>query len=83
MSWFESPRHRRSYTDMYFAEPQHTLWGFDDPLCRISYIKVPINSREFDSAKRNSQHPDFLNQNPKYEEDGEQGYRDHTERCSG
>ena len=74
MSWFESPRHRRSYTDTYYAEPQHTLWGFDDPLCRISYIKVPINSVYFSAALNNSQ---------KAEEEGEQGYCDHTERCSG
>ena len=51
MSWFESPRHRRSHTDMYFAEPQHTLWGFDNPLCRISYIKVPTDSVYFRTAK--------------------------------
>ena len=55
MSWFESPRHHRSHTHMYFAKPQHTLWGFNNPLCRISYIKMPINSKKFRCAIENSQ----------------------------
>ena len=55
MSWFERPRHRRPHTIQYFADPQYTLWGFDDPLCRISYIKVPIDSDYFSQAIHNSE----------------------------
>jgi len=40
----------------------------------LSFMAVPINSVYFSSALKNAQ---------KAEEDGEQGYRDHTERCSG
>jgi len=40
ISWFESPRHTRSWSDVYFAQAEHTRWGlgpYGYPHCRISY----------------------------------------------
>ena len=58
MSWFESARHTRSHTDMYFAQAEHTHWGFEPygyPHCRISYVQVPVDSPEYTSAVGNSE----------------------------
>ena len=58
MSWFESARHTRSWTDMYFAQAEHTRWGFEPygyPHCRISYVQVPVDSPEYTSAVENSE----------------------------
>ena len=55
MSWFESKRHHKSHTDMYFAEEEHTRWGHCDELCRISVVKVHTYSNEYVSAVENSE----------------------------
>ena len=54
MSWYDSPRHRVSHTDMYYLEPHHTHWGFSNELCRITLIRVGIDSNEYKSAVGNS-----------------------------
>ena len=58
MSWFKSARHTRSWSDMYFAQAEHTRWGFEPygyPHCRISYVQVPVDSPEYTSAVENSE----------------------------
>ena len=56
MSWYESPRHTRSHTSMYYTRPQDVLWGFepncvgDHSDCRIEFIRVREDSREYQMA---------------------------------
>ena len=54
MSWYDSPRHRKSHTDMYYLKQHHTYWGFDDPLCRIQLIQVRTDTDKYYSALMNS-----------------------------
>ena len=58
-SWFDSKRHRKSHTDMYYKELKDTLWVFDscdykNGLARVEVIKVSKNTNEYDSAVNNS-----------------------------
>ena len=39
---------------MYYLEPHHTHWGFSNELCRITLIRVGIDSNEYKSAVGNS-----------------------------
>lgn len=55
MSWYDSPRHRKSHTDMYYMRPEDTLWGFDNPDCRIHFIRVCDQSKEYRMARHNSE----------------------------
>ena len=57
-SWFETKRHKKSHTDMYFKELKDTLWVFDTydynhGLARVEVIKVSKNSYEYDDAISN------------------------------
>jgi len=59
-SWFETKRHRKSHTDMYFKELKDTLWVFDTydynhGLARVEVIKVSKNTNEYTSAVSNSE----------------------------
>mgnify|MGYP003641274488 CR=1 FL=1 len=61
MSWYESNRHTKSFTDMYFAQEEHTHWLWDGvprqsppELCKIFYIRVKKSSKEYSSAVCNS-----------------------------
>ena len=54
MSWYDSSRHTKSHTNMYFLDPRHTYWGHDDPLCRIELIRVRTDTPEYKSAVSNS-----------------------------
>jgi hypothetical protein len=56
MSWYDSRRHRTSHTDMYFLREEDTIWGFDDPNCRIHFVRVCDQSQEYWSARHNSEH---------------------------
>ena len=60
-SWYESKRHRISYTDMYFAEPSIRFDSCEcfvdnvlNGIARVHYICVPIDSWEWGSAVDNT-----------------------------
>lgn len=46
---------RGAGVDMYFIQPEHTLWGFDDLDCRVHFIKVSDDSPEYNLARQNSE----------------------------
>jgi hypothetical protein len=55
IGFYETKRSRSSHTSMYYLKPEHTQWVFDrDVIAKIFYIRVPINSNEYDSALKNS-----------------------------
>jgi hypothetical protein len=55
IGFYETERSRTSHTSMYYLKPEHTQWVFDrDVITKIFYIRVPINSNEYDSAVKNS-----------------------------
>ena len=59
-SWYESKRHRKSHSNMYFKELKDTLWVFDryeynHGLARVELIKVSKNTNEYTSAVSNSE----------------------------
>jgi hypothetical protein len=55
ISFYDTKRSRTSHTDMYYLKPEHTQWAFNPyQITKIFYIKVPINSNEYDSAVKNS-----------------------------
>ena len=65
ISWFESPRHRTSHTDMYFLNAKDTQWAFtpcgkirdsnfEKGFGKVEYIMVSESSHEFRSAVQNS-----------------------------
>ena len=54
MSWYESERHIKSHTDMYYEKEEHTRLGHTDRLCRIMVVKVIEDSSEYESAINNS-----------------------------
>ena len=54
MDWFESKRHRNSWSTMYFMREEDTRWGHDDTLVKISVLRCDKNSQEYDSAWNNS-----------------------------
>jgi len=53
MSWYDSKRHTKSHTDMYYLQEHDTRWGHENELCRISVIEVEETSNEYDSAVNN------------------------------
>ena len=53
MSWYDSKRHTKSHTDMYYLQEHDTRWGHENELCRISVIEVEETSKEYDSAVNN------------------------------
>ena len=59
MSWFESKRHHKSHTDMYYLNAEDTKWVFETcPLCnhyRVELIQVLSNSSWYGSASRNTE----------------------------
>ena len=54
MSWYESKRHIKSHSDMYYEKEEHTRWGHSNPLCRISVVVVIEDSNEYKAAIKNS-----------------------------
>tara|TARA_R110001606_G_scaffold282330_1_gene430966 strand:- start:265 stop:1029 length:765 start_codon:yes stop_codon:yes gene_type:complete len=54
MSWYESKRHSKSHTDMYYEKEEHTRWAHFSELCRISVMYVTEDSNEYKSAINNS-----------------------------
>jgi len=55
IGFYETKRSRTSHTSMYYLKPEHTQWVFDrDVIAKIFYIRVPIDSNEYDSAVKNS-----------------------------
>jgi len=75
MSWFESRRHTKSHTDMYFLDPRHTYWGYSDPLCRIELIRVRIDTPEYGCAVSSSKVNQEKIDNGTYEFDENGDYR--------
>ena len=57
MSWYESKRHTKSHTDMYYLKAEHTHWAEErgDTNCKIHYICVPVNSPYHRMAEECSQ----------------------------
>lgn len=59
MSWFESKRHSKAHTNMYFLNEEDTWWVFErdprDEPYRVELILVDKSSKEYDSAVNNSQ----------------------------
>lgn len=58
-SWFETKRHSKSHTNMYFLKAEHTYWIFNsmewfDGLVRIELIMVDENTDYYKSAVENS-----------------------------
>jgi len=55
IGFYETKRSRISHTTMYYLKPEHTHWEFNTyQITKICYIKVPINSNEYESAVKNS-----------------------------
>lgn len=55
VSSFETKRHTKSHTDMYFAHAEHTQWVFEADdwhrgLIRVEYIAVPVDSKYYEMA---------------------------------
>lgn len=66
-SWFETRKHRKSHTKMYYEIAEQTNWIFDTPdwyddLVRIEYICVMSNTKEYSMAQTTGE---FYNDNPK------------------
>jgi hypothetical protein len=62
-SWFDTKRHRKSNTDIFFEKVEHTKWIFEQQdwfldLVRVEYIMVHISTPEYESAVRNSKRAD-------------------------
>jgi hypothetical protein len=62
-SWFETKRHKKSHTNMYFEKAEHTKWIFETrdwflDLVRVEYIMVHISRPEYESAVNNSKKAD-------------------------
>jgi len=62
-SWFETKRHQKSHTDMYFFKAEHCGWvfGSDDyhnGLCRVELIPVLTCTVAYQSAVDNSEKKD-------------------------
>lgn len=58
-SWFESKRHKKSHTDMYFENAKHTEWVFNscdylNGLAKVEYIMVGENTKYYEMAVGNS-----------------------------
>ena len=55
MSWYESPRHKISHTDMYYLNEEDTRWGHDEgERCEIRVIRVKRDSDDYRMAERNT-----------------------------
>jgi hypothetical protein len=57
--WFDTKRHTRPHTKMFYENAEDTHWIFNTPdwfndLVRIEYIKVCPHSPEYSSAVHNS-----------------------------
>lgn len=55
---FKTKRHIESYTDSYFMDYKHAIWGLIkdcDSIMRVEMVKVLIGSREYNSAVTNSE----------------------------
>lgn len=62
-SWFETKRHKKSHTSMYFLKAEHCGWvfGSDDyhnGLCRVELIPVLTSVVAYLSAEKNSERED-------------------------
>jgi len=64
MSWYESKRHSKSCTDMYFLKEKDTRWGHDwrqgcngADHCKIMVIKVPTDDPRYKMAVKNDAVP--------------------------
>ena len=55
MSWYESNRHSKSHTDMYFLNEKDTRWGHKRNICKIFVICVDKDNYSYVSAVENSQ----------------------------
>lgn len=58
-SWFETKRHKTSYTDMYFEKAEDTWWIFEscawfNGLIRVEYIRVCCRSIYYQVAVKSS-----------------------------
>lgn len=54
-SWFESKRHKKSHTDMYYEKAEHTEWVVKSfpwavGLAKVEYIAVPVDSKYYEMA---------------------------------
>ena len=56
ISWYESKRHTKSHTDMYYLHEEDTYWAFEDnsELLKVELIRVNECSNEWQSACENS-----------------------------
>lgn len=59
VSWFESRRHTKTHTIMYFETQESVKWVFNTfewyrDLARVEFIKVDEFSREYESAVNNT-----------------------------
>jgi hypothetical protein len=52
--FFESKRHSKPHTTMYFLKPEHTAWAFLDNLSKIEMIFEPITSDIYKQALFNT-----------------------------
>lgn len=59
-SWFETKKHKKSDTDMYFLKEKDTYWVFNTDnykagLVRIEIIMIDTESNEYKSAVENDE----------------------------
>lgn len=55
---FESKRHSKAHTYMYFKDPTHAIWGLikdSGYIMRVEMVKVLIGSTEYNCAVSNSE----------------------------
>jgi len=57
--WFETKRHKKSHTTMFYINADDVKWVFEtldwfNNLVRVEYIKVSSQSREYNCAYLNS-----------------------------
>ena len=52
--FFESRKHSKPHTNMYFLKAEHTVWAFLHVLSKIEIIYEPITSDIYNQAKSNS-----------------------------
>ena len=57
--FFESKRHSKSHTDMYFLKVEHTAWALLDLLAKVEVIFEPMTSDIYQMAKSNSDKHDM------------------------
>ena len=59
ISWFETKRHTKSHTNMYFENPEHTKWVFEtndwfNDLVKVEYIMVGEDTMFYKCAVESS-----------------------------